>query len=350
MDIKTTDFGEVKGKKVELFTITNKRGNSIAVTNYGATWVSAIVPDCEGTKDDVLLGFSDLEGYLTDTCYIGASIGRFANRIENARFVIDGVEYNITPNVAPNCLHGGTDGLSSRVWDSKVETDRVTFSIVSPDGDQGFPGELKVSVSYRWSDSDEEDKVKIEFKAETDKATPVNLTNHAYFNLAGKGKILDHWLKIDADNFLPMKEGCIVSGEILPVEGTPFDFREYKLIGDDIDKDHAQLAMGKGYDESFIVKNLDEERLKIFAIACDPKTRRVLMMRSSYPTVHLYTSNFLTSVRPGKKGEKYGEREAFCLEAQYSPNSPNLKDFPSCILRPGETYNHVIEIIFDVVN
>jgi aldose 1-epimerase len=343
MEIKATNFGEAKGKKVELFTIINKHGNSIAVTNYGATWVSAIVPDRKGTKDDVLLGFADLDGYLTDTCYIGASVGRFANRIDNAHFVIDGKDYNITPNVAPNCLHGGTEGLSFRVWNSKIEDDGVTFSIVSPDGDQGFPGELKASVRYRWND---DNKVTIEFKAETDKATPVSLTNHAYFNLAGEGKILNQKLKINACKFLPMKSGCIVSGEMVPVEGTPFDFRTAKAIGNDIDKDHEQLVMGKGYDESFLVKTVDDGKLQVVAEACDPESGRALVMSSTYPTVHLYTSNFLTSVHPGKKGRKYDEREAFCLEAQYSPNSPNLKDFPSCILRPGKTYNHVIEIIF----
>ncbi|MDR1129629.1 MAG: galactose mutarotase [Prevotellaceae bacterium] len=343
MEVKAINFGEAKGKKVELFTITNKNGNSIAVTNYGATWVSAVVPDSRGTKDDVLLGFSDLEGYLTDTCYIGASVGRFANRIENAHFVIDGAEYSITPNVAPNCLHGGADGLNFRVWDSKIEPDGVRFSILSPDGDQGFPGELKACVRYRWND---DDKLVIEFTAETDKATPVNLTNHAYFNLRGEGKILDQKLKIHADNFLPMKDGCIVSGEIAPVEGTPYDFRTPKPIGADIDKDHDQLVMGKGYDESFLVKTVDDGKLQVVAEACDPESGRALVMSSTYPTVHLYTSNFLTSVRAGKKGSKYGEREAFCLEAQYSPNSPNLKDFPSCILRPGKTYSHVIEIIF----
>jgi aldose 1-epimerase len=346
MEVKATDFGEVNGKKVELFTITNKNGNSVAVTNYGATWVSAVVPDKNGTKEDVLLGFSDLEGYLTDTCYIGATVGRVANRIENASFVIDGEEYHITPNVAPNCLHGGTEGLSFRVWDSHVEDDGVTFSIVSPDGDQGFPGELKASVRYSW---DDEDKISIEFRAETDKATPVNLTNHAYFNLKGEGKILDHRLIIKADNFLPMKEGCIVSGEIAPVEGTPFDFRTVKYIGMDIDEPHPQLVMGKGYDESFLVKTVDNKKLKIVAAACDSESERMMVMTSTYPTVHLYTSNFLTSVRPGKKGKKYDEREAFCLEAQYSPNSPNLKDFPCCILRPGESYHHIIEVIFTLL-
>jgi aldose 1-epimerase len=343
MEIKTTDFGEARGKKVELFTITNRHGNSIALTNYGATWVSAIVPDKNGTKDDVLLGFADLDGYLTDTCYIGASVGRFANRIDNARFVIDGTEYNITPNVAPNCLHGGADGLTFRVWDSKIESDGVTFSIVSPDGDQGFPGELKASVRYRWDDNN---KATIEFRATTDKPTPVSLTNHAYFNLRGEGKILNQRLKINAAKFLPMKEGCIVSGEMVSVEGTPFDFRTPKAIGDDIDKQHPQLVMGKGYDESFLVKTVDDGILQTVAEACDPESGRAMVMNSTYPTVHLYTANFLTSVRAGKKGKTYDEREAFCLEAQYSPNSPNLADFPTCILLPEKTYNHVIEVIF----
>jgi aldose 1-epimerase len=347
MEIKTKYFGETKGRKVELFTVTNKNGNSIAVTNYGATWVSAIVPDREGNKDDVLLGFADLEGYLADTCYLGASVGRFANRIENARFVIDGKEYNIAPNAGPNCLHGGLEGLTFRVWDSKIESDGVTFSIISPDGDQGFPGELKVNVRYRWND---DNKVIIEFTAETSKATPVSLTNHAYFNLQGKGKILNQKLKINADNFLPMKGDCIVSGEIIPVEGTPFDFRTAKPIGDDIDKDHDQLVMGKGYDESFLVKTVDDGQLQVVAEACDPESGRAMLMSSTYPSVHLYTSNFLTSVCPGKKGEKYDEREAFCLEAQYSPNSPNLNDFPTCILQPGKLYNHRIEIIFKTIN
>jgi aldose 1-epimerase len=347
MEIKVTGFGEVKGKKVELFTITNKEGNSIAVTNYGATWVSAIVPDKDGTKKDVLLGFPDLEGYLTDTCYIGATVGRFANRIENARFVIDGEEYHITPNAAPNCLHGGTEGLSFRVWDSHVEDDGVTFSIVSPDGDQGFPGELKASVRYRWDNA--ADRITIEFKAETDKATPVSLTNHAYLNLRGDGKILDQMMKIGADLYLPMKEGCIVSGEKASVNNTPFDFRLGTPLGKYIDSDHPQIGMGKGFDHSFIVKNLDDGKPERIAAARDPKTGRAFVMISTYPTVHLYTANFLTSVRPGKNGKPYGEREAFCLEAQYSPNSPNLPDFPSCILRPGETYSHVIEILFWVL-
>ncbi|MDR1895573.1 MAG: galactose mutarotase [Prevotellaceae bacterium] len=343
MEIKVTDFGEVKGKKVELFTLTNKNENSIALTNYGAIWVSAIVPDREGNKDDVLLGFSDLEGYLTDTCYIGTSVGRFANRIENSRFAIDGVEYNIIPNADGVCLHGGMEGLSFRVWDSKIEQDGITFSTVSPDGDQGFPGELKVNVRYRWSD---DNRVSIEFTAETTKATPVSLTNHAYFNLKGDGNILNQYLKINADNFLPMKSGCFVSGEIVPVEGTPFDFRTAKPIGADIDKDHDQLVMGKGYDESFLIKTEDDGKLQIIAEACDPESGRTLTMSSTYPTVHLYTSNFLTSARPGKKGKKYGENEAFCLEAQYSPNSPNLKNFPTCILQPGKKYSHIIEILF----
>ena len=346
MEVKVTDFGTAKGKKTELFTITNKHGNSIAVTNYGATWVSAIVPDKNGKKDDVVLGFSNIEGYLEDTCYLGASVGRFANRIDKATFTIDGKDYHIAPNAGIHSLHGGVDGLTFRVWDSKVEEDGVTFSYVSPDGDQGFPGELKVSVRYRWND---DNKVSIEFKAETTKVTPVSLTNHAYFNLKGEGTILNQNLKLYTDKFLKMKDGCIVSGEVAEVAGTPYDFREFKAMGKEIDSDYDQMVMGKGYDESFLIKMVDDHKLQVVAEANDPESGRAMVMSTTYPTVHLYTANFLTSTQPGKKGKKYDEREAFCLEAQYSPNSPNLPNFPSCILKPGETYNHVIEFQFKTI-
>ena len=343
MEVKVSDFGQVKGENTQLFTITNKYGNSIALTNYGATWVSAIVPDNKGCKEDVLLGFPSIQGYLEDTCYIGATVGRFANRIENASFEIEGKKYNILPNSGKNVLHGGPEGLSFRVWDSEIEEDGVTFSIVSPDNDQGFPGELKVSVYYKW---DNDNKITITFKAETTKATPVSLTNHAYFNLKGEGNILNQNLKIYADKFLPMKEGCIITGEILPVEGTPFDFRNMKPIGKDIDNNHEQIILCKGYDESFLIKTEDDGKLQVVAEVSDPESGRSMIMSTTYPTVHLYTANFSSSSLLGKAGELYGEREAFCLEAQYSPNSPNLKDFPSCILQPGKTYNHKTEILF----
>ena len=346
MELKTTNWGKTpKGEEVKLFTLVNKTGAAVGLTNYGATWVSATVPDKNGKMDDVVLGFPDLQGYLEDTCYIGTTVGRYANRIGQARFTLDGVEYRLTPNSGENCLHGGVEGLSFRVWESKEESDGVSFSTISPDGDQGFPGTLKVSVRYRWSD---DNKLGMEFKAETDKPTPVSLTNHAYFNLAGKGKVLDQQLKINAKYYLPMIDGCIVCGKKNSVKGTPFDFSEFKAIGDEIDENDEQLILCKGYDESFLIKDVDDGRTQTVAEAFDPESGRSLTMKSSFPTVHLYTANFLSSVRPGKKGEKYDEREAFCLEAQFSPNSPNLPDFPSTILRPGKVFEHVIEVEFGV--
>jgi aldose 1-epimerase len=343
MEVKVTDFGEINGQKVELFTITNDLGNSIAVTNYGATWVSATVPDSKGHKDDVLLGFSDLDGYLADTCYIGASVGRFANRIGGAQFVIDGKEYHVSANSGENCLHGGVEGLSFRVWNSRMEDDGVTFTVISPDGDQGFPGELRAKVRYHW---DNDNRATVEFKAKTSRATPVSLTNHAYFNLRGEGDINSHVLKINAQKYLPMLAGGIVTGEQEPVDGTPFDFRTPKPIGQDIDAEHEQIAICRGYDESFLVKTSDDGELRTVAEVYEPETGRVLKVKTTYPTVHLYTANYLNSVRAGKKGKVYTEREAFCLEAQYAPNSPNLKSFPTCILRPDTKYRHVTEFHF----
>ncbi|MDR0560935.1 MAG: galactose mutarotase [Prevotellaceae bacterium] len=353
MEVKVTDFGEFNGKKVYLFTVENSKGNTIVLTNYGATWVSAIVPDKNGKKDDVLLGFNDLKGYIEDTCYIGSTIGRYANRIENASFSIDGKVYKIATNGTIHSLHGGAEGFSSRVWDSKVETDGVTFSLVSPDGDQGFPGELKATVRYKWND---ENTVRIEYSAQTDRPTPINLTNHAYFNLHGEGKILNHLLKINTPSYLLMKGDSIVSGNKEQVENTPFDFRQAKPIGADIDKPHEQLLMCKGYDHSFLFSSLDakisKDIHKPVIEVCDPESGRILELSTTYFTVHLYTSNFLTSVNPGKKGVKYGEREAFCLEAQLPPNMPNLLDrFPgeTCILQPGETYSYATEFHFTTV-
>ena len=334
------------GQAVDKFTVTNKLGYSVAFINYGANWISAKVPDRDGVIGDTVLGYRNMAGYLSDTCYIGATVGRFANRIENAEFSIDGNRYKIETKGQQHSLHGGAEGFSQRIWDSKVEDDGVTFTLVSPDGDQGFPGELRVSVRYRWSD---DNCLRIEFGATSAKPTPVNLTNHAYFNLNGKnqGEITAHELKINADAFLPMKEGSIVTGEIAPVEGTPFDFRTAKPIGRDIEQNHNQLLLCKGYDQSFLIKNVDDGNLQTVAEVFDPESGRSMEVRSTYPTVHLYTGNYLTSSDDGKQG-CYRERYGFCLETQYAPNSPNLPDFPSCILRPGQTYRQITEFQFKI--
>ncbi|MDR0365074.1 MAG: galactose mutarotase [Bacteroidales bacterium] len=347
MEIKKSIFGKIDGKIVELFTVANKHGNSVAFINYGATWVSAVVPEKSGVKEDVVLGYNSLEGYLSDTAYMGATIGRFANRIENATFEVDGKKYKIDSDNESYALHGGKEGFSHRVWDSREEDDGVSFSLISPDGDQGFPGTVSVKVRYRW---DDDNNLRIEFTAETDKATPISLANHAYFNLNGTGSILNQQLAIYADNFLPMKEGCIVTGEIAPVQNTPFNFRDFKAIGKDISQENGQLRMGNGYDQSFLIKKQDDGILDLIAEVFEPESGILMQMRSSYPTVHLYSANFLSSKFPGKKGKKYSKREAFCLEAQYSPNAPNILGFPSSILRPGKQYNHAIEFHFSVLN
>ena len=345
MEINITDWGTTpEGDEIKLFTITGASGNSVSFTNYGATWVSASTPDRNGVKDDVISGFNDLQGYLDDSCYMGVTVGRFANRIKNGTFTIDGKKYQAGLNAAgKHCLHGGFEGLNRRAWDYETISDGVIFRTVSPDGDQGFPGELKVSVRYEWND---DNKLAITFEAETDKPTPVNLTNHAYFNLRGSGDILGHRLKIHAVDYLLFEEDCIISGEIKPVKGTPFDFTHFKEIGQDVDTDDEQIAMGRGYDHSFLIKTVDDGKSVLIAEACDPESGRAMKMYGTYPTVHLYTSNFLTSTRPGKKGKNHDKREAFCLEAQYAPNSPNLPDFPSCILYPGRKYEHRIEVEF----
>lgn len=345
MEITVKDWGATpKGEIVSLYTLTNANGNSITLTNYGAIWVSAMMPDKTGKRESVVAGFPTLQGYLEDTCYIGASVGRYANRIEKASFTIDGHPYKVSANSGGvHCLHGGEEGLNYRVWQSKVEKDGVLFSIVSPDGDQGFPGTVNVAVKYQWTD---DNKLTIHFEATSDKATPLSLTNHAYFNLRGKGTVLDQELKINAAHYLPMKEGCIVTGERRPVKSSVFDFTDFKPIGRDIEKDDEQLILCKGYDESFVLKDADDGAVLPVAEAHDPVSGRCMKMSSTFPTVHLYTANYLFSTQVGVNGEKYGERDAFCLEAQFAPNSPNIASFPDCILRPGKTFKHTISIEF----
>ncbi|MDR2425094.1 MAG: galactose mutarotase [Prevotellaceae bacterium] len=335
---------------VDKFIVTNNQGYSVSFINYGANWIAANVPDKDGEIGDVVLGYNTIIGYQEDTCYIGTTVGRFANRIENAEFNIDGKKYKIETNGQQHSLHGGAEGFSRRIWDSKVEDDGVTFTLVSPDGDQGFPGKLLVSVRYRWNDNN---CLRIEFAATTDKPTPVNLTNHAYFNLNSRAlgkhgnRITGHELKINAESYLPMKEGSIVTGEIAPVEGTPFDFRTSKPIGRDIEQNHQQLLMCKGYDHSYLIKNVDDGKLQTIAEVFEPESGRLMEVRSTCPTVHLYTGNYLSAGYNSKK-ELYDERDGFCLETQYAPNSPNLPIFPNCILRPGQTYNQVTEFQFKI--
>ncbi|MDR1055174.1 MAG: galactose mutarotase [Prevotellaceae bacterium] len=345
MEIDIKDWGKTPtGEDVKLFTITNSQDNSVALTNYGATWVSAIVPDSNGNKADIVLGFPNLEAYLSDTCYIGTTVGRYANRIENAQFSIEGQVYKLSANVAPHILHGGEVGINQSVWDYEIHDKGITFKTASPDGDQGFPGNIQIEVNYVWTDKNELD---INFRVKTDKPTHINLTNHVYFNLKGDDSVIHNQvLKVYSDYYLSMKEGSIVSGEFRPVKDTPFDFTTAKPIGRDINADDDQLKLAGGYDHTFVLKRKNDKVLALAAEAYDPSSGRALEVYTTYPSIHLYAGNFLESTWNGKNGKLYGKREAFCLEAQYMPNTPNQLAFPSSVLYPGQEYNQLIRFKF----
>ena len=345
MEITVKDWGKSPEEEdVKLFIITNSQGNSVTLTNYGATWLSAIVPDKNGNKGDVVLGFPDLKGCYSDTCYIGTIVGRYANRIRNAQFTIDDKTYKVSANIAPHTLHGGKIGFNQKVWDYEVTDKGITFKLISPDGDQGYPGNLQVEVSYEWTDNNELD---IHFNAKTDKPTQVSLTNHAYFNLKGDDSLIyNHLLAIHSDYYLPMKEGSIVSGEFRMVKNTPFDFNEAKPIGRDINEKDDQLELAAGYDHTFVLKKENTPELVLAAEAYEPTTGRAMEAYTTYPSVHLYVSNFLESTENGKNGKPYGKHEAFCLEAQYMPNTPNQANFPDSTLRSGQKYKQMTRFKF----
>ena len=337
-------FGEVNGEEVTLYTLTNENGMTARIMDYGAVVQSLVVPDSKGNMEDVVLGFDNLDQYVEKSPYFGAVVGRYANRIANGKFTLDGKTYelpiNNKPGGMPCSLHGGNKGFDSVVWDAeKVEAEDaagVELHYLSEDGEQGYPGNLKVTVTY-WLTND--DELRVEYKATTDKATPINLSNHSYFNLAGEGdgKILDHKLTLNASHFTPVNKGLIPTGEIAPVEGTPFDFTEPHKIGARIDADHKQIELGGGYDHNFV---LDHEKgeLGLAARVVEPDSGRVMKVYTDQPGVQFYTGNFLDGSLVGKTGEKYVKRGAFCLETQHYPDSPNHPDFPSTILRPDEKF------------
>lgn len=336
MEIVIKDWGDIN-EDVKLFTLINSKGNSISVTNYGATLVSIIVPDKNEIKSDVILGFLNINGYLADTCYIGSTIGRYAGRIENAKFKIDGKVYKLNSNIQPHILHGGGDGFNKRIWKYRVTDNKgVVFELISPDGDQGFPGNLHAEVEYIWNDNNE---LRINFRSKSDKSTHVNLTNHAYFNLRGDdGSILDHKLKINSVYYLPMNDGSIITGEFSEVTNTPFDFTIPKSIGNDINSEDKQLKLAGGYDHSFVLKTENNRNMILASEVYEPNSGRKMEVYTTYPSIHLYTGNFLTSIMKGKNNKYYNKQEAFCLETQYIPNTPNHSSFPSSLLKPEEEY------------
>lgn len=340
LSIEQEPFGIAPdGQSLSLYTLRNRSGMVVKITNYGGIITQLHVPDRQGNVADVTFGFDDAAPYFTDAVpYFGALIGRYGNRIAAGRFELDGQTVQLDVNNGPNHLHGGLQGFNRQVWHAvPLATDGtvgLTLTYTSPDGDQGYPGRLDVTVTYELNDANE---LAVSYRATTDRATPVNLTQHAYFNLAGHGSILGHELTIDADRYLPIDAVSIPLGAPAPVAGTPFDFRTPHAVGERIDADDAQLKNGRGYDHNFVLNKPEPKALSLAATVRDPASGRVLQLYTEEPGVQFYSGNFLDGSLSGK-GWQFGHREALCLEPQHYPDSPNRPDYPSTILRPGETY------------
>src|SRR6266702_1960348 len=330
------------GKTADLYTLKNKNGMQVSITNFGATVVSIIAPDKAGKMADVALGYDDLAGYELNKNYLGVLVGRYGNRIAHGKFSIDGTEYTLAKNNGDNSLHGGIKGFNKAMWEAKDVSKggeaAVEMKYVSKDGEEGYPGNLSVTVVYTLTNKNE---LKIDYSATTDKKTVVNLTNHTYFNLAGPGSgdILGHQLVIEADKFTPVDASLIPTGELRDVLGTPLDFRKATAIGARIDQEEEQLKLGHGYDHNFVLRRAAGAPISLAARVVEPNTGRVLEVWTTEPGVQFYTGNFLDGTARGKGGLTYARRSAFCLETQHFPDSPNQPKFPSVVLNPGEKYS-----------
>jgi aldose 1-epimerase len=344
--VETSRFGSLEdGTTVDMLTLKNARGATAKVITYGATLTELWIPDRNGKLGDVVLGFDKLPGYVENHPYFGATVGRVANRIAKGKFTLDGREYSLEINNPPNSLHSGPKGLSHMVWKAEPlhepHAAAVRFSCVSPDGDGGFPGKLSVTVVYRLTDDNE---LQLEYSAKTDKATPINLTNHSYFNLGGGKDILDEILYLPAERYTPVDATLIPTGEILPVKGTPLDFTKPTAIG-------ARIAEMKGnpggYDHNYVLSNKAGE-FKLAARVSDPRSGRQMEVWTTEPGAQFYSANFLDGTLTGKGGVAYGKHAGFCLETQHFPDSVNHPDFPSVILRPGGVYRTATTYKFSV--
>lgn len=341
MSIKKQAFGTTKdGKAADLYTLTNANGVSADITNYGGIVVRLLVPDRDGKLADVVLGYDKLTDYIKATPYFGALVGRYGNRIAKGRFTLDGVEYKLATNNMGNALHGGLKGFDKVVWNAEpfqtADAVGLKLTYLSKDGEEGYPGNLNCTVRYSLTNDNE---LKIEYEATTDKATPVNLTNHSYWSLAGQGSrnILDHELMLNADRFVPVDSTLIPRGKLEPVKGTPMDFTSPTAIGARVNQDFEQLKLGKGYDHCWVLNKNDAD-MSLAAKVYEPTTGRVMEVLTTEPAVQFYCGNFLDGSNVGKGGKVYKHRYGFCLETEHYPDSPNKPQFPSTILKPGETY------------
>jgi aldose 1-epimerase len=341
--LKMESFGKTAdGQEVQLFTLTNKNGVEARITNFGGIVVSLKTPDRKGQLADIVLGYDSLEGYVGDKAFLGALIGRYGNRIAKGQFVLNGKTYHIPLNDGPNALHGGPDGFNKKVWTPKDvsthSTPMLQLTYLSKDGENGFPGNLNVQVTYSLTSNNE---LRIDYAATTDKDTVLNLTNHSYFNLkgAGEGDILQHELRLNANKFTPVDATLIPTGELKPVQGTPFDFRKSTAMGARINENDQQLQYGKGYDHNWVLNGMGSGQLVTAAHVHEATTGRTMEVLTDQPGVQFYTGNFLDGTIHGKGGKVYERRSGFCLETQHFPDSPNHPAFPTTTLKPGERFH-----------
>ena len=353
MSITEKPFGKTEdGTEVTLYTLKNESGMTVSITNYGGIVTSIVVPDRNGKPGDVACGYDSVEDYIAGSPYFGCITGRYANRIAKGKFSLDGKEYTLAVNNGPNHLHGGEKGFDKKVWKATPKSTEKAVSLkltyTSPDGEEGYPGNLDCTVTY--SVPKDQNALRISYKATTDKATPVNLTNHTYFNLAGHGAgtHLKHSVMINADKFTPTDETGIPTGELAAVKDTPFDFTKPHKIGARIEAEHEQIKFGKGYDHNWVINQEKPGEMTLAARVVEPTSGRVLEVRTTEPGIQFYTGNYLDGSNVGKSDKKYEHRYAFCLETQKYPDSPNQKGFPSSILKPGETYKQVCVYKFGV--
>ncbi|MDE2182196.1 MAG: galactose mutarotase [Alphaproteobacteria bacterium] len=350
--IQKTVFGHAPdGAAIDAYTLTNKTGMEARIMTWGATLVSLKTPDRHGHLANVVLGFDNATPYITGVPFYGATIGRFANRIAGGTFKLDGKTYQLPRNDGTNSLHGGTQGFDKRLWKAEpfetAEGPGVKLTYVSADGEEGYPGQLTAHVSYQLRNDDALD---IKYEATTTKPTPLNLTNHAYFNLSGdfNKPILDEVIRIDADRYTPVNDKLIPTGELAPVAGTPFDFRKPMVIGARINEDNQQLKFAHGYDDNWVLNKPHAGAMTLAAVVSDPGTGRSIEVKTTEPGIQFYTGNFMDG-KPAGKGTVFQHRTGLTLETQHFPDSPNQPTFPSTILKPGQTFRSQTVYLFRTV-
>lgn len=335
------------GKEIYLYTITNKSGSYVKLSSIGAGIVSIAVPDREGVLADVVIGYPDPMSYFADGPCAGKIPGRYANRIAKGRFTLDGVEYELPVNNGPNHLHGGPEGFQNKVWESRIDGNAVEFLYDAEDGEMGYPGALKATARYEWT---EENELRLTLVAESDSPTIINLTNHAYFNLNGEGNgdILKHTLRLNASEYLPTDDSLIPLGESRPVAGTPMDFITAKALGRDINEDFPALKYGKGYDNCWVIDGYVPGQIQEAAVLHSQESGRTLTVHTTQPGVQVYTGNWLAGCPQGKCGRSYNDYEGVAIECQNFPDAPNKPEYPSPVLRPGDVYEQAIIFAFSV--